>query len=87
MSSSELRQIAISNAISIDPTILNYTTGVFAKSKLLMSYLDNLLETDLYEDLMNINDVIKFMDGTYEVSFGLDPVSELQIKIVYTQKP
>ena len=87
MSSSELRQIATSNAISIDPTILNYTTGVFAKSKLLMSYLDNLSETDLYEDLMNINDVIKFMDGTYEVSFGLDPVSELQIKIVYTQKP
>ena len=85
ISSSQLRQIATSSNIVLDPTVLNYTTGAFATSELLMAYLNNLSETNLYAQLMNLNKVIEFMYGEYQISFGLDPVSELEFKIVYTQ--
>ena len=85
ISSSQLRRIATSSDIVLDPTVLNHTTGAFATSELLMLYLNNLSETNLYAHLMNINKVFKFIDGEYQLSFGLNPVSELEFKIVYTQ--
>ena len=61
----------------LDPTVLT-TTGAFATSEPLafkQSFRDQPVRS-----IDELNKVIEFMDEEYQISFGPDPVSELEFK-------